>query len=298
MDDELKAIRAERYKRAMEISGPVVKRQRTEFAVLTWNVDGLDCERPPEDIALRSVAVCEVIINHLPVAVLLQEVIDVTLNLFIKALGSQYHFHKQDTPSQPYFVVILTLKSELRPLSVETVTFANSSMGRAMLGVKVELIFKPGQYLYFATAHLESGRETSAERKVQLREASEICATIGWPSVFGGDMNLRDYEVKDNLNKMMIDVWENCGKENDTEYTWDTLLNDNVCLEGKKPRFRFDRLYTRQLAPSSFQLVGKDRISEIGRFPSDHFGILASFRFTCQLFILSILVNVDCAKRL
>ena len=85
------------------------------------------------------------------------------------------------------------------------------------------------------------------------------------------------------LPENVLDLWEVTGKRQIAKFTWDLMRNDNLEWDKKfKPRCRFDRLYIRhpvdgdqQLKPVYFELVGIERIPACGRFPSDHWGILA-----------------------
>ena len=87
------------------------------------------------------------------------------------------------------------------------------------------------------------------------------------------------------LPNSVFDLWEVTGKRQIAKFTWDLMRNDNLEWEKKyKPRCRFDRLFIRhptdtaaQLKPVYFELVGIERIKGCGRFPSDHWGILAHF---------------------
>eukprot|EP00747_Dinoflagellata_sp_TGD_P101861 gnl/TRDRNA2_/TRDRNA2_168481_c2_seq1.p1 gnl/TRDRNA2_/TRDRNA2_168481_c2~~gnl/TRDRNA2_/TRDRNA2_168481_c2_seq1.p1 ORF type:complete len:246 (-),score=35.28 gnl/TRDRNA2_/TRDRNA2_168481_c2_seq1:17-754(-) len=116
-------------------------------------------------------------------------------------------------------------------------------------------------------------------------------------------MNLRDDEfraVQDELGEEIqgiTDVWVWCGSDKSEKYTWDTFANTN-CKGRFKYRARFDRLFclapgvtnttraeldlangttVRAWQPIDFQLVGKDEVLDIDRFPSDHWAMLATF---------------------
>merc|ERR550534_3086448 len=79
------------------------------------------------------------------------------------------------------------------------------------------------------------------------------------------------------------DVWEFLGKRKEAQYSWDTMRNTNLQLPGKfKPRMRFDRVYIREsqpsrLVPTSFNLIGIEKVPGTQSFPSDHWGILTLF---------------------
>lgn len=76
------------------------------------------------------------------------------------------------------------------------------------------------------------------------------------------------------------DVWEVCGSDKNHKYTWDCQKNDNKYFEKFKPRCRFDRLYVNADGPlkaQRFELTGMVRIRTSLCFPSDHWGVSASF---------------------
>lgn len=114
----------------------------------------------------------------------------------------------------------------------------------------------------------------------------------------------------------IADVWTFCGSPEDAKWTWDTVANNNVGVT-YSCRSRFDRMFfispgisdaagggvrktTRKphadraavalaqdcLArgsqlpgwrPTSFSLVGQKRVPVLGRFPSDHWGIMSEW---------------------
>jgi tyrosyl-DNA phosphodiesterase 2 len=79
-------------------------------------------------------------------------------------------------------------------------------------------------------------------------------------------------------------VWLYLGAANATQFTFDRTVNDNKGrVERKATRHRYDRLFIRhssvqKLTPIRFELVGTERIRRCQRFPSDHWGILATFK--------------------
>jgi tyrosyl-DNA phosphodiesterase 2 len=112
----------------------------------------------------------------------------------------------------------------------------------------------------------------------------------------------------------ILDAWTYCGSPGDAKWTWDTIANDNVSAPFKC-QCRFDRMFflspgisdhvrsapgakgrassksTSNAAspappssqdgwrPISFKLVGQERVSGLGRFPSDHWGLLTAWRY-------------------
>ena len=164
---------------------------------------------------------------------------------------------------------------------VQFMDFPNSSMGRHLLVLNVTFA---GLEIQLMTSHLESTKDYSQERKMQLRAVFDtIRSSSKKTSIFGGDLNLRDREVANvGLPEKTVDVWEACGKKEKERYTWDVSENDNLNWPyANKPKLRFDRVYLTpsdgRLKPASFTTVGKDRLPGCRRFPSDHWGLLMKF---------------------
>jgi len=79
-------------------------------------------------------------------------------------------------------------------------------------------------------------------------------------------------------------VWTWCGSNFSEKYTWDTFANTNLDVDFKT-QARFDRLFfvsplnasaSTVWQPVDFHLVGKSKVSNIDRFPSDHWGMLVT----------------------
>ncbi|XP_041469278.1 tyrosyl-DNA phosphodiesterase 2-like isoform X1 [Lytechinus variegatus] len=252
------------------------------FRLISWNIDGLD-ERNIEE---RTMAACDTIMKLAPDVVFLQEVVPST-NLILKArLSSKYSIYEGNQVS--YFTCTLVKNStECRITKSLVQPFVNSQMGRNLL--MVNACYK-NMYISLLNTHLESTAPAQAERQAQFQQAlGEV--QIQDPDrvvIFGGDTNLRDKEITSmgGVPKGIIDLWEACGADPKTKFTWDTTTNDNLDWESGryKPKIRFDRLYIRpaaghctNLSISSFTLIGKDRLPGCGRFPSDHYGIVCDF---------------------
>lgn len=267
------------------------------FRLLSWNIDGLDHRNTVD----RTLAVCSFIKSQLPHAVFLQEVIDNTWGVIVKELSTVYDCYSPDSPGAPYYVAILVHKTAVKTTgSLECFDFPSSGMGRQLLQLSVRYA---GADILLMTSHLESTKEQacSQERKRQLvtvfRRITEAHAKDSLVScLFGGDLNLRDFEVKSvSLPADTVDVWEACGSQPSQRYTWDMKENDNLDWPhpGNKPSCRFDRLYFMpaekaglKIPPAEeewggdrFVLVGKVRLSKCGhRFASDHWGMWAEFQ--------------------
>lgn len=291
MDDlnDIRRLRASKYNEAKEptarsrsrsprdsagdvvmIDGPV------EFRVLSWNIDGLDDRTNEEDIIGRWLAVQEVINSEQVHVVLLQEVIEFSYQLISSLLSKSFYVLKQCDPALPYFTIILVHRPSTLLLSHETAPFITSRMGRAVQSVAVCLRDRREVRLTVFNTHLESGKESAMER---TRQAARLADEASGSGIIAGDLNIRDGEVPEEWRSR--DCWALAGGEKSEQYTWDLTLNDNTQMgSGFKPKFRFDRMYVlgQQLRVRKFKLVGKERVQGLGRFPSDHFGILTTFQ--------------------
>lgn len=234
----------------------------------------------------------------------LQEVIDLTWAVIVSELSTTYDCYSSSSPLG-YYVAILVHKTAVTATgSTECLDFSTSHMGRQLLQLPVRFA---GTDILLMTSHLESTKECGQERKRQLGIVfdlmKETCAKNPNTScVFGGDLNLRDNEVRSvGVPPGMVDVWEACGSPPSERYTWDVKENDNLHWPyPNRPSCRFDRLYLmpdsgrglrippsaaaspsaggEQQARNRFVLVGKARLSKCGgRFPSDHWGMWAEF---------------------
>ncbi|XP_065904770.1 tyrosyl-DNA phosphodiesterase 2-like [Dysidea avara] len=263
----------------LEETKPVSKKT---LKLVTWNIDGLD----PKNGYERTIAVCEKVREIKPDVLFFQEVIPMSWDTLTSYLSEYQHFCQSNT--LPYFHTIAVHKDRLEVVGDVAITdFPNSQMLRHLLHCQVKF---HGLQLHLFSSHLESTSKEGPERKRQLHEAFNQMATLrseGEISIFGGDLNLRDKEVKAvGIPDRAVDLWEACGSSKEYEYTWDISTNDNLTWEfPNKPRMRFDRLYLcpaddQKIKPQKFSLIGTDRVISIGRFPSDHYGIYTEF--ICQ----------------
>ena len=249
--------------------------------LLSWNIDGLD----DRDIRERTEAVCDFILSRRPHVVFLQEVVNLTWRpLIVSRLEHEYNCYCSLNPPQRYFNGILVLKREVTVTGngLQMLDF-RSSMGRHLLKLSIQF---SGVDLDVMTSHLESTRDYREERLRQLRIAFEEMTTLQTSnriSIFGGDLNLRDAEMKIvNVPPNVVDVWEACGMQERHKFMWDVSENDNLNWPHRhRPKIRFDRIYLSPgdgaLQPLTFELVGKERLPRCKRFPSDHWGLWAEF---------------------
>ena len=137
-------------------------------------------------------------------------------------------------------------------------------------------------------------------------------------ALLGGDLNIRDDEVKAVLKDLgseaegFADVWSFCGAPETERWTWDTTQNSNVGANFAC-KTRFDRMIfmtpgvsdapgvglaaakakakakAKAVAhprdgdgwrPTSIRLLGKEKVAGLGRFPSDHWGLLTEWTVT------------------
>jgi len=231
--------------------------------VITWNIDGLDEVGGAEALMLRTLAVAREVARLRPVAVLLQEVISPALQLLSanQVLGSVYEVFVPDDPPLPYYVAILLDKRRTQRIgTTTTVPFPTTRMGRQLLTVTIS-VKDHAALLVLATAHLESTKDQGLERKRQLAQCLRYCKdalgrTGVGAAIFGGDLNVRDEEVKSVLKELgplaqdIADVWTYCGAPQDQRWTWDTVANDNAAASFSCC-CRFDRLFFISLGAAS-----------------------------------------------
>ena len=257
--------------------------ESTIFSLLTWNIDGLD----NNNVFERTMSVVKNITTLKPDVVFMQEIVPMTWDMLSNALDSEYDCRCAND-QLPYFHGIFILKKKTICLddSLKITKFPNSQMLRHLLHQKISISDHP---VHLFTSHLESMKSSAGERKRQLAQCFEqmtqLCDIDGQASILGGDLNVRDAEVAAvGVPSCCVDVWESCGSDPQHQYTWDTAVNDNLGAPYKS-KLRFDRLYlcrrdTNKLKPVSFRLIGKERVESCGRFPSDHWGILAEFELS------------------
>ena len=275
-----------------EAGGRDVPTTMDSIKVISWNIDGLCMTH----IDQRTEAVISAIQHEKPCVVLLQEVIDKTLDQLSLALFPTYHIiYPSDRAN--YFVAILLRRCREVSLIAPPIfnAFPGSIFGRQVVVCDASFALASGtNRLVVLASHLESTADRGEERAKQLKAVFEKMGEIrqskepAIPSVlFGGDTNLLvgDLERTGGTPSGISDVWEMCGSQETTRYTRDTVVNDNgqagkISSESdrrKDPRRRIDIFYFcddgGNLEPRSFELLGTQRLS-CGSFPSDHFGIM------------------------
>ncbi|XP_026084075.1 tyrosyl-DNA phosphodiesterase 2 isoform X1 [Carassius auratus] len=247
------------------------------LTVLSWNIDCLDSE----NISHRVKGLLSQFGKYRADVVLLQELVPGCLTILQNIMKD---YQVLQGSEDGYFTAILLRKDRVQLLQSNIVKYPTTEMGRNLLIAHVSFLGHP---LCIMTSHLESCKSNSQERLNQLRRVWKWIkeAPEDHTVIFGGDTNLRDWEVKKlgGLPYGISDVWEMLGEPEESKYTWDTSINDNkeiphsICL-------RFDRLFLRaaaegaQLRPESMTLIGLEKL-KCDYFISDHWGILCTFKF-------------------
>uniref|UniRef100_A0A3P9J2R9 Tyrosyl-DNA phosphodiesterase 2 n=1 Tax=Oryzias latipes TaxID=8090 RepID=A0A3P9J2R9_ORYLA len=238
----------------------VRRKEKTEFeeddklSLLTWNIDGLDGEEQPQ----RARGLCSYILEYSPDVVLLQEMVQPYIRFMHKRLATNYTFIKGGEIG--YFTTILLKKTRVTLLDSKILPFRYSQLTK----------------FYY----------NSGERMRQFNAVIKrmSMAPDDFTVLFGGDTNLRDYEVATvEIPESICDLWEQLGEPEKCRYTWDTWANTNKEMRFKN-RLRFDRVYLRRavkdgvprMEPHSMALVGLEKL-KCGRYTSDHWGIYCTF---------------------
>uniref|UniRef100_A0A4W5N6R3 Tyrosyl-DNA phosphodiesterase 2 n=1 Tax=Hucho hucho TaxID=62062 RepID=A0A4W5N6R3_9TELE len=255
---------------------PKKKGDPNKLTLLTWNIDSLDLN----DIKERLSKLLDYLIEYHPDIVLLQEVISPIYQVLQQVLKP---YHVLAGSDRSYFTAILLRKSRVQLLESSIVNYPTTEMRRNLLMAHVSFLGHP---LCVMTSHMESMKPQSLERQNQLRTVWKTMREQPQDHsvIFGGDTNLRDWEVKNQggLPESICDVWESLGQPEDCRYTWDCVTNDNKALPFPA-RLRFDRLFLRQagkgskVSPDGMTLVGLERLDDCQRFTSDHWGLLCTF---------------------
>ena len=251
-----------------------------ELIFITWNIDGLD----EKNLSLRTENVAKIVKQANAHVVFFQEVIPTSESLLKSHLPGYSFISGREWKgfNASYYVMTAFRKDSVGLLSHQTLDFDNSIMTRNLLTSRIEI---GGVVVNLGNTHLESTVDHAPARLNQMRRVFDYMkqVTSQEPVIIAGDLNTKDKEVASlgGLPNGCIDVWEATGKRPECAYTWDMLRNDNLRINSKfKPRCRFDRIWVRdskpsRLIPSSFHLVGIERLKPHVCFPSDHWGLLS-----------------------
>jgi tyrosyl-DNA phosphodiesterase 2 len=166
-----------------------------------------------------------------------------------------------------YDVIVLARVpiAEMRMLRLPT------EMGRRLLVARLAC------GLDVATVHLESMRESDAQRAEQLRIIQPVLARESEDVVFLGDMNFEPDAPLENaeLDPSFVDAWPLL-RPDDPGYSVDSERNPmRRRVLGKETKKRIDRVFarTRRWRPEAIELLGTAPIDGADTFVSDHFGL-------------------------
>ena len=226
--------------------------------LVSWNLNGLS----DKHLDVRTEAAMMRILLGGPVADVLMGLRSVTAppdvvclqEVTARTLAAHVRPHLQaagftvfpDTPRpREHFEVIA---SRLPIRDAEVSPLPHTRYGRERVSVVMDR-------LAVHTAHLDSLRDGGRERTTQI---ADVLSRMSGPSVFVGDMNLRDAEVPALGD--VVDAWEAVGRPKAHKATW-----------GR--RMRFDRAYVHGLSVVGFETFGAETVDPIGQPASDHLGI-------------------------
>jgi len=236
------------------------------FSILTLNVWFEE-----HAFAARRDATIALIENTCPDFVVLQEVTKPFLDALLSSevLRESFTLTMNQLPKDKRYDVIVL--SQL-PVSSASVTPLSSGMGRNVCMVQVATQVP----LVVAGTHLESGRQLSGARLVQIEESVRILG--GHPQVvWAGDFNSDAGSPEDQQiqSQGFVDAWPLLHQE--PGLTRDSVRNTMLAKLGEVKAARLDRLYVKGgFVPTRIELAGTEPIAP-DVFPSDHFGVLASF---------------------
>ncbi|KAH7974276.1 hypothetical protein HPB49_013616 [Dermacentor silvarum] len=229
----------------------------------------------------RTQAICSIIRDADPDVVFLQEVVTL-LDDTIRRTFRDYTWVRKYIMDNFTCTLLKTATTKFERCKIRKLT--RDSVKRQVMTIEASFAGLP---ITLINTKLEPDPDKSKLRKNQLSKCFKKC--LKQPSnrtvIFGGNLGLRGHELDDvgGRPRSLVDVWERCGRRREVRYTWDMMVNDNHPWNArKKPQYRPDRVYIKAsnpatMAPGSFDLIGTERLSSLGRFPSDHWGLVCRF---------------------
>jgi tyrosyl-DNA phosphodiesterase 2 len=179
-----------------------------------------------------------------------------------------------------YGVISVFNNDQLQPTSFTTTSFP-STMGRSLLAT--ELIVN-GRRLVIGTSHLESLNSAPVRQQQLTIAAKRFDGDVD--CFYMGDFNLDSPEENENLKTLLSDFKDTWTVYDATEEgkTFDTLANPMIKHYGLE-RARYDRILykSKHWRPTFIEMIGTEPFGqEEGRdlVPSDHFGLVADFRYS------------------
>jgi endonuclease/exonuclease/phosphatase family metal-dependent hydrolase len=172
-------------------------------------------------------------------------------------------------PSHSGFVTTLIHRSTVADTEVKLdsqFTLPGASGALLQLGDRPLMLF---------SMHLTPYKDSAPLRQKYLSEL--ITQLPPGPLILAGDMNMREAETSFVVDSLELsDVYLDIDPGKEHYATWDSTLN-LYHKEGFTFRARFDRVFSREIKPQAFNLIGTEVQSNENHFLSDHFGIHTEF---------------------
>jgi endonuclease/exonuclease/phosphatase family metal-dependent hydrolase len=253
------------------------------FRVASYNVDGLS------DNVMHATERCKeisrLVCNELPDLIFFQEGTVETTRIYSTLLGKNGYnlVSPQQLVESPYFTLAFSKVSG----TCQRLHFkgpAHSEMGRDILSYEVVINNRATRFL---SSHLESLADYKDTRTAQLEMMLDLITDFDGPSIVAGDLNIRNKEAEQVLNKMkkkskeknvpfqLFDCWESLGRNEKMKNTW---IHGDPSLSHIQARY--DRIYCNGhfIRATDFKLIGTDHMpAPVYTTPSDHFGMIAQF---------------------
>jgi len=285
-------------------SKPATTKPRTTLSMVNWNIDGLD----EKYLTTRTAHIIMYFKKIKPSVIFLQEVREDKLEIFKSLMSNKYEVienyqdiyypekfrdEKPKKPGMQYYTCVLLRKDTISVDKTLNHTYENTVSGCGLQTIDCHL--ENDIKIRFMNTQLEPEPSTMI-RMVQLEKCLADMKLLhnDTTAILAGDMNIQEESElcfpslgDEGLPSNVVDLWEFLGKHIETQYTWDMLINTNLEESGKPrkdaPRMRFDRIYLRQsqprrLVPKTFKLIGTEKVPGTSQFPSDHWGILTTFK--------------------
>ena len=200
-------------------SGMLTTQAPTSLTMISWNIDGLEAK----NLGKRTEAVVKIIKEASADIVFLQEVVPQTFSYIQTQLSNYECIPAKD---QGYFVATLLRKGRVYLDRHKVRDYPTTLMERHLLAVQAHC---GNVVLDLLNTHLESCKDSADERKKQLEECFGLMSRrpAERSVIFGGDLNLRDPEVKGvgGIPSTAKDVWEQLGKREELRWTWDLQVS-------------------------------------------------------------------------
>lgn len=270
------------------VSSPTIKpRSPAQLKVLSYNLWGApqDAENPYFQFKQRSQAILKEISTINADVICLQEVSKDWANKLLADPFIRKNFYSTDFNTDrvhSYFGLSQITLSKFPIISATAYGLPGYEV-YSLLNTQIQF----GTHkISINNVHLHSGKEHSSFRIAQLETIFNILSAQEKSdnTLITGDFNFGDNwsenSVLDSAPMPLTDIWKHL-KENDPGYTEDSVVNKmRFNVKGCHKQERFDRILIQSniMNATDIRLIGQTPIDREGQiWPSDHFGLLASF---------------------